>query len=119
MNYNLKIRKELLIFLLGIFFASCSSNVEETTILEEEEEEIETCAPTSFASDIKPIIDANCIQCHNGSQSPDLRTFNGISGNAARVKGQVASRQMPLGGSLSTAEIEAIVCWVDSGAPNN
>jgi mono/diheme cytochrome c family protein len=73
----------------------------------------------SFATDVKPIIDANCIQCHNGSQFPDLRDFSKISANKLIVKNAVSNRRMPLGGSLTNAEINAIVGWIDSGALNN
>jgi hypothetical protein len=32
-----------------------------------------------FQTDIQPIFNANCITCHNGSKSPDLRTGKSYS----------------------------------------
>ena len=115
MKTNFKIRKELVILLLGIFFASCTNHIEEMT----EPDDPGNGETFSFATDVKPIIDANCIQCHNGSQFPDLRSFSAISANKTSVKGAVSSRRMPLGGSLTNAEINVIVSWIDSGALNN
>ena len=104
-------------FLLLLTFAtiSCQNNVLET------EEIQERCSEeVSFITTIKPIIDANCIQCHNGNQFPDLRTYQGINQNAESVKNETSSRRMPLGGgTLTTEEIEAIFCWVENGAQNN
>ncbi len=102
---------------LSIAFFSCDNTVEE---------EIpavvvgDVCSTDiSFTTNIKPIIDSNCISCHGGNQAPDLRTFEGINSNAARVRTQVVSRRMPLGGSLTNEEIELIRCWIDNGALNN
>lgn len=104
---------------LLILFFSCETNVEEDTVIEDMMGmEVEPCAP-SFANDIKPIIDSNCISCHNGTQFPDLRTYQGVSTNAGIVKIQVVNRTMPIGGSLTNDEIDLISCWVDNGAPNN
>jgi hypothetical protein len=75
----------------------------------------------SYQTDIAPIIQSNCAVngCHNGSQFPDFRVFKNIQDNAARIKTQTGSRIMPLNGSLSQAQINAIACWVDDGAPAN
>ena len=80
------------------------------------------CDNYSFSNDVKPIIDNNCIQCHNantGSNFPNLTTYNGISAHKDIVKAEVVSGRMPQGGSLTQEEINAIKCWVDSGALNN
>ncbi|WP_166964567.1 hypothetical protein [Yeosuana marina] len=68
---------------------------------------------------IKPIIDNNCVSCHNGSQFPDLRTYQGVSVNSEIVKEQVINRTMPIGGVLSNEEINLIKCWVENGSLNN
>lgn len=75
----------------------------------------------SFAATVGPIIRNKCAinACHNGSQFPDLRVFQNIRENAALIKSQTVSRTMPLDGSLTQAEINAISCWVDDGAPEN
>lgn len=85
------------------------------------------CPPvgTSFSQTIHPIIDANCAisGCHvNGQQLPTLENFTQISSNAAKIKTRTSNGTMPpstSGKSLSPEEIDAIACWVESGAPDN
>ena len=118
MKSNLKIKKEFFILLISVFFASCLTNVEETIV--EEQEEVDPCADISFATNVKPIIDANCIGCHGvGGNSPNLTSYALVSASASSVKGAVVSGRMPQGGSLTQEEIDAIACWVDSGALDN
>lgn len=109
----LKLRSEfLLLLIISFFFTSCLTNVEETEVLDE-------CQTTSYANTIKPILDTSCIECHNGSQFPDLTDYNKVSANAAIVKAEVESRRMPQGNTLTAEEITAIVCWVENGALDN
>lgn len=113
-NY-LKIRKELLILFLSFFLASCLTNVDEEVDVQEPITEV------TFSLDVKPIIDNNCTQCHStaGGTPPNLETYGGVSANAASIKAEVESKRMPIGGSLTDAEIQAIISWVDQGAQNN
>ncbi len=117
MNTISKIKYIHVLITLSIAFFSCDNNVEEEIPLPIGNEECST--DISFTADVKPVIDTNCIRCHGGNQAPDLRTFEGINANAARVRTQVVSRRMPLGGSLTNEEIELIRCWIDNGALNN
>ncbi|WP_299252652.1 cytochrome c [uncultured Aquimarina sp.] len=116
MNIISKI-KSTLIITLSITLFSCETNVEEDVDIIIEEESCDTTI--SFTASIKPIIDSNCITCHGGSQFPDLRTYDGINNNSARVRTQVVNRTMPQGGSLSNEDIELIRCWIENGALNN
>ncbi|GAA4271586.1 cytochrome c [Aquimarina gracilis] len=111
----------LLPILIGIVFIACENNVEEdTTSPDGGSNGNEPCDTNiSFTTSVKPIIDANCIACHNGNQFPDLRTYQGIFDNAQNVRSQVVSRRMPLNGSLTNEEIELIRCWIENGALNN
>ena len=112
MNLKSTFLKSLLLFSV-VFLSSCLTNVDE-------EQVIDPCTTVSFSTDVKPIIDANCVQCHGtGGNFPNLTTYNGVSANAANVKSQVVTRAMPIGASLSDDEIQAISCWVDAGALNN
>jgi len=74
-----------------------------------------------FSTSISSIISTNCAtgSCHGGSQSPNLSTFDAIKQNAASIKSVTANGSMPKNGSLSQAQIDAIACWVNDGAPNN
>ncbi|WP_081740532.1 c-type cytochrome [Aquimarina pacifica] len=123
-------KKTLLILVASIAFLACENNVEEETGNEQNDtpeqndpdtdEQSEVCDTTiSFSDDVKSIIDTNCIGCHGGSRFPDLRTYENISINAQNIRGQVVSRRMPQGGSLTNDEIELIKCWIDSGALDN
>ena len=108
-NYNLSI------LLIAVVVFSCENHVIE------EEKEIFSCdATTSFTTSIKPIIDQECIRCHDGTiQNPDLRTYNGVSSNASRIQAEVNSRRMPQGGALTNEQIALIDCWITSGALDN
>lgn len=76
----------------------------------------------SYASSVQPIITASCATtgCHvSGTGRVNLTIFNNVQSNAASIKSRVLSGNMPKDGSLTDAEIQAIVCWVDDGALNN
>ncbi|MCM4167805.1 hypothetical protein DHD08_08945 [Arenibacter sp. H213] len=99
---------------------SCEYNYEEETL---EMGNTECELAVSYASTIRPLIDNNCMPCHNGDGkepfAPDLRTYNSVMGIAGLIKEVTQSRRMPKEGSLSNEEINAIKCWVDQGALNN
>ena len=90
----------------------------------------------SFATDILPIFENNCLKCHGGDKTEkglDLKTYasamlgsqNGVvivAGNAGSSKlfMSVASGKMPKRGpKLTQQEIELIMQWINSGASNN
>lgn len=76
----------------------------------------------SWATDIEPIIDANCAVpgCHNGSRSPNLSTLAGVQANAQKIVQRTSNGSMPPGGDDLTAdEVKKITCWVNDGARNN
>jgi uncharacterized membrane protein len=86
----------------------------------------------SFAKDIKPLIDAQCVGCHN-TQSPTatvaLSTHAEIqayakSGQLYGVLSWLApytgSKQMPPSGpKWSNCNLSKLKSWIDKGAPNN
>ena len=81
----------------------------------------------SYTADIKPIIDSNCMTCHNGTQSEsgiDLSTFNGVKSmaDAGRLLGalhhQNGYNPMPKDApQLSSAMLQLFDCWVQNGTP--
>lgn len=78
----------------------------------------------SFATDANPVIQATCATsgCHStGSSSGPgaLVTYTQIFNSKSTIKSQVSSGAMPQGSTLTSAQKEAIVCWIDQGAPNN
>lgn len=76
---------------------------------------------TSFTSEVKTIIDNNCISCHRvgGTGPGDFTTQAGVAARAAQVKARTGNGSMPPGGGLTAAQIALIGCWVDDGAANN
>jgi uncharacterized membrane protein len=104
-----------IVLLMTIPIFSCQYEKEDEILTEISPEAPEI----SFINDVKPIIDNSCLQCHNGSQFPDLRTYESIYQNTGKIKSEVVARTMPIGGSLTSKEIQAISDWIDSGAKDN
>ena len=91
-------------------------------------------ASATFAEDIAPILQRSCQECHRpDSMAPmSLLTYEEARPWARAIKARVAAREMPpwfvdktIGIqqfiddiSLSDEEIDAIVRWVDAGAPS-
>ncbi len=102
--------------ILVLFFAlsnfSCERNVEEPFNCDTQ---------ISYSEDIRPIIDNNCMQCHNGEDNsiPDWSTYEEIFSKADKIQELTLKRIMPKEGSLTNNEIKAIYCWVEQGALQN
>ena len=89
-----------------------------------------TAVPT-FAEDVAPILHNKCAICHRpGEIAPmSLLSYDDVRPWARAIKSNVATRVMPPWGadhrygkfsndaSLTQAEIDTIVRWVDGGAP--
>src|SRR6185436_7862841 len=92
----------------------------------------EPAKPVTFSKEVAPILQAKCQSCHEpGSIAPmSLITFKDARPWAKSIKTRVASRQMPpwhidrsVGVqkfkndmSLTDAQVDTIVRWVDEGA---
>ncbi|CAG5081802.1 hypothetical protein [Parvicella tangerina] len=71
-------------------------------------------AELTYEKDIKPIIDDNCIHCHEGYSS-----FTGLKvsiNNGAFEREVIVRQTMPQGGKLKMEELVMIKCWLDGGA---
>ena len=91
----------------------------------------EAAGTPTFAKDIAPILYENCVACHrpNHLAPMSLITYADARPWARAVKTKVLAREMPPWGadssiraykndaSLTQAEIDIIVAWVDGGAP--
>jgi hypothetical protein len=71
-------------------------------------------AVKSYKTDVAPIIRTYCAGCHS-----NLSTYASLSADRNNVSGQIESGSMPRGGSLTTTQKDAVLCWISSGAPNN
>lgn len=78
----------------------------------------------AFAADVNPIIQTVCAAagCHaNGSSNGPgaLTNYTEVFNARTQIRSAVSSGFMPQGSTLGTAQKNAILCWIDSGAPNN
>jgi mono/diheme cytochrome c family protein len=90
----------------------------------------------SFAKDVMPIFESRCINCHGGESTKeglDLKTFAALmagsrngsvvtpgNANDSYLVEQLLNGKMPKRGpKLTPDQIQVIVNWVNSGAPNN
>ena len=88
-------------------------------------------ATLTFSKDVAPIVFTKCASCHRpGEVAPmSLTSFKEVRPWAGAIRDKVASRVMPPwhadraygafrnNPSLSQAEIDTIVNWVNAGAP--
>jgi hypothetical protein len=119
--------KATILFIAGfIIFSSCSLALlsctrEKVTPIDQQ------CNTTiSFANDVMPILQANCISCHdqgNASGGYDLSTYSAVLANANAVVGSMKANSyqlMPLGGpALPDSTIQKIKCWIEQGKLDN
>lgn len=82
-------------------------------------------ATMSYATDIKPIIDAKCVTCHStGASQGDFQTYAVVKSkvdNTSFNNRLFIAKDMPPGGSpaLTEAELGKIKCWLEQGALDN
>ena len=82
-------------------------------------------SPKSYAADVSPIIASTCATstgCHaSGSTNGPgaLTSYQQVSNNRSAIRASVIAGTMPQNGSLSSAEKNSIICWIDNGAQNN
>lgn len=87
----------------------------------------------SFSDDVQPIFTARCVACHGGTSGLYLNSYENVMRGGARgaevVPGDpnnsrliqyVNSRYMPFRNQpLTSVQLQTLVDWVASGAPNN
>ena len=83
-------------------------------------------ATISFTNEVLPIMEANCVSCHqpgNASGGYDLSSYTAISANANAIVGSMKAngyQLMPLGGpALADSTIQKISCWINQGKLDN
>lgn len=83
------------------------------------------CQNYSFTNDVSPLIQTSCNNgtgCHasGSSNGPgSLVTYNEVKNAAAQIQSSIMAGRMPLGSSLTSAQIQLITCWISNGALNN
>jgi hypothetical protein len=112
--------KRIVVLLLGSLAASVSAQA------------APAASTPTFTKDVAPIVFEKCASCHRkGEVAPmTLTSFDEVRPWAKVIRNKVASREMPPwfadpahtlkmrnDRSLSQAQIDTIVAWVDGGAP--
>lgn len=91
--------------------------------------------PVSYAQQIRPLIENNCLACHGEAQQLsdlDLRTLDGMREGGVRGSAVIpgdpdnsllyrhiaglAQPAMPLGGALDATDVSTIRLWIEQGA---
>lgn len=83
-----------------------------------------TVTNKAFSADVNPIIQSRCniAACHAAGSTNGVGPLTNhaeVFAARVRVRAAISAGTMPQGSSLSTAEKNSIICWIDSGAPNN
>ena len=83
-----------------------------------------TGAAMQFSANVAPIISSSCAipACHaaGSSNGPGaLTTYAEISAAKTQIRAAVLSGSMPKSGTLTSAQKNSIICWIDAGAANN
>lgn len=83
-----------------------------------------TVTNKAFAADVSPIIQTVCAVagCHaaGSANGPGaLTNYTQIFNARTLIRSAVSSGAMPQGSTLSSAQKNSIICWIDSGSPNN
>ena len=79
----------------------------------------------SYATDVSPVFQTSCAinsGCHaagSGNGPGPLVDYSQIFNAKGGIRPEVASGHMPLNATLTATQKNAILCWIDSGAPNN
>jgi hypothetical protein len=78
-----------------------------------------------YAKEIKPIMDKNCVSCHNANNKGsryDLSDYSSVktSASSSAFMGSIEHRSgydaMPKGGSkLNQTDLQKIYCWINNG----
>jgi hypothetical protein len=88
-------------------------------------EEAECDSAISFSQEVMPMLQANCVACHNGGQPPNLTTHASVSAAADNVLARISLNEgdpalMPLNGPrFHQDSIRKINCWIQQGKLDN
>lgn len=106
-----------------VLFGACKKTTSTTTSSTAYAPSCTGTTPT-FSADVSALIISACASagCHNAGshQGPGaLTTYTQIKSAVSSVRSSVVSASMPQGTTLTTAQKNTIVCWIDAGANNN
>lgn len=103
----------LLIVILMLVYSCKKSNTSNTT----NSVYTPSCSGTkSFSTDVWPLISSKCNTsgCH-----VNLTNYAQVKSAASSIRSKIADGSMPKNSTLTNAQKDMIMCWIDAGAPNN
>ncbi len=112
------------IYILAIIsFAAITIGCESRTY-EEISENKPIILPVKYTTDIKPIMDNNCIGCHSAGSFKPLATYDQVKNNIDGILDRIQRangdpQKMPKGGSLSATQINTFIKWKADGLTEN
>ena len=111
--------RTLLIIIIIVGLCSCSKQYTGNQV-------VDCSGPAkSYVSDISTVMQTTCNDdsgCHgSGSNNGpgSLVTYQQVFVARSAIRTAVASGVMPLNGKLTATQKNAILCWIDNGAPDN
>ena len=78
-----------------------------------------------FSADVQAILTTVCsinITCHAAGSTNSggpFTTHADVFAKKSNIRAAILSGSMPQSGTISQAQVNAFICWIDSGAPNN
>lgn len=79
-----------------------------------------SCGTYTYDGEVKDIITAQCLGCHDNSQSPNLTNYAEVKAQIDRIKARaVDQKTMPPSGSLSASQLEILECWIEDDGPED
>ena len=108
------------IMAIGIYLISCSKDGGD----DNDTVDCSTVTNKAFAAHVNPIIQSSCnvASCHaaGSTNGPGpLTNYTEVFNARVAIRSAVSSGTMPKSSSLPASQKNSIICWIDSGAPNN
>ena len=78
-----------------------------------------------FSTDVQPIlttvcsINTNCHATGTSNSGGPFTTHAQVFAKKSNIRAAILSGSMPQSGTITQAQINAFICWIDGGAPNN
>lgn len=129
----------LLVLSMVIVGLSCTDNTE-NLVAAPDDGGNDPVGEVSYSNDVQPIFNGNCTSCHGSSGNVNVSSYSALMnsvgsnyGSNVVVRGDADASglvdklepnpthgsRMPIGGTLSTAQIQTIRAWINEGAQNN
>ncbi len=116
-----------LFIFIAIIVASCSKSDNTTPGVPGGGAKTFSCVGITpkFSVDVQPILTTVCSinsSCHAGGSTNSGGPFTNhteVNARKSNIRAAILAGIMPQTGTITQAQINAFICWIDSGAPNN